>query len=312
MENFPKRIPALVGILFLYSLAYGEDFIDILHEKISYFVYSTVEKLDNFFADPRVKEEAKSYIIIRAGAQYDTSPNFDDILRADFKIRLAKLERSLGLFLESYKEREIRKEEEKPIKISEEEKGKLSIGIEHKRKIYKFLKHKISIGLTGTPKIYAKYQIWNNSFIYKRWEITVYQRFRAEKKLNDYRLEESTELYFDRLIAPGTIWRIYVGRNKSSDIPYQELNYATLIRILNPLKKLYKKTMALEISSGFDQNHFINGRISGYSVSCALRANFWKRWAFWNFQIGSNWSEDRGFKGTPFIKAYLEFYIGKM
>ena len=308
----PKGQGGFILFLVLYTAAFSqESFIDILHKKISAAVHTTAGKLDSFFADPKIKEETKAYLRFRTGFEYNTSPDFKDIFRADFKIRLAKLEKSLGLYIESYREKLPHKGEEEPVKIGEEQKGNISVGVEYKPKT-KFIKHKFSVGLTGSPKIYAKYQIYNKPIVYNRWEITAYQRFRVEKKLNDYRLEESTDIYIDRLIRKNTIWRIYLERYKASNVPHQTLNYSTALRIYNPFEKIYKRPTAVEFSAGINQHRLINGFVNSYTIQNKLRFNFWKKWAFFNIYTGSNWEKDRGFKGTPFIKVFFEFYFGKI
>ncbi|WP_029520357.1 hypothetical protein [Persephonella sp. IF05-L8] len=291
---------AILFFLVLYTTAFSqESFIDILHREVSILVYSTVEKLDTFFADPKIKEETRAYIRLRAGFEYNTSPQFTNILKSDFKLRLARLEKNLDLHIEN---------------LSQNLSGnKLNKHTKEKNKTKtNFLKHRFSIGLTGSPKIYAKYQIYNKPIIYKRWELTAYQRFRVERKLNNYRVEEKTEIYIDRLIRKNTIWRIYIGRRKVSNIPYQLLTYSTAIRIYNPLQKIHKKPNAIELYGGINQHKLIKGYVNSYIIQGAYRLNFWKKWTFFNIYIGSNWEKDRGFKGIPFIKVFFEFYFGKM
>ncbi|SNZ06501.1 hypothetical protein SAMN06265182_0697 [Persephonella hydrogeniphila] len=299
---------AVLLIVLLSTGAYSqESFIDILHKEISKAVHSTVAKLDNFFADPRIKEETEAYLRFRAGFRYDSTPDFKKILRADFKIRLAKLEKRIGLFVESYTEKLSKKEEEEPLEISEETKNEISVGAEYKTVQRKLLKHRLSTGLTSSPKIYAKYEIWNIPIVYKRWEFTVYQRFRAERKISTYRLEESTQLYIDRLIAPKTVWRVYIDRYKSSNNPYQVVNYTTSVRFYKP----DKRPVATEILGGIQQKRIINGGVNSYTVQYRVRANLWKKWAFFNVYTGVDWTKERAFKGTPFIKVFFEFYFGK-
>jgi len=296
----------------LTSSAFGQEkFIDLIHKKISSAVYTTVSRLDSFFADPRIKEESKAYLRFRAGFRYDTSPDYEEILKADFKIRLIKLEKRLGIFVESYKEKLTRKEEEEPIEVKEESKEQVSIGIEYKPEKQKILRHRFSTGITSSPKFYAKYYISNIPVIYKRWEITVYQWFRAEKRIKDYKIEERTQLYVDRLIAPNHVWRIYLERYKDSKTPYQVVNYISSLRIFNP-SGFNKKPLATEILAGITQKRLINARVSNYTLQYRIRANFYKNWAFFNIYAGSNWSEDRGFKGTPYIKVFFEFYFGRI
>ena len=296
----------------LSSSAFGQEkFIDLIHRKISSAVYTTVSKLDSFFADPRIKEESKAYLRFRAGFRYDTSPDFTDILKADFKIRLVKLEKRLGIFVESYKERLTREEEEEPLEVKEENKEQISLGVEYRPEKPKILRHRFSIGITSSPKIYAKYFISNIPVIYKRWEITAYQWFRVEKRIKDYKLEERTQLYVDRLIAPNHVWRIYLERYKDSKTPYQVVNYISSLRIFNPTG-FYKKPLATEVLAGITQNRLINARVSNYTVQYRIRANFYKKWAFFNVYTGSDWPEDRGFKITPFIKIFFEFYFGRI
>ena len=296
----------------LTSSAFGqENFIDLIHRKISTTVYTTVSTLDSFFADPRIKEESKAYLRFRAGFRYDSSPDFKNILKVDFKIRLIKLEKRLGLFVESYKERLTRKEEEEPIEIKEKNKQQISLGVEYKPEKPKIVRHRFSIGITSSPKIYTRYFISNIPVIYKRWEITAYQWFRAEKKIKDYKLEERTQLYIDRLIAPDFVWRIFLERYKDSKTPYQVINYITSLRMFNP-NGFFKKPLATEILAGITQNRLINAKVSNYTVQYRIRANFYKKWAFFNIYTGSDWQKDRGFKGTPFIKIFFEFYFGKL
>ncbi|WP_457625176.1 hypothetical protein [Persephonella sp.] len=300
---------AVILTALLFKSAYSqESFIDILHREISQVVHSTVERLDNFFADPRIKEETRAYIRFRAGFRYDGTPDLEKILRADFKIRLAKLEKRIGLFVESYTEKLSKKEEEEPLKIPEETGKEISIGAEYKSVQKKLLKHRLSIGLTSSPKIYTKYEIWNIPVVYKRWEFTVYQRFRAERKISSYRLEESTQLYIDRLIAPKTVWRIYIDRYKSSNNPHQIVNYTTSVRFFNSDSK---RPVAVELLGAVQQKRIINGGVDSCTVQHRIRINFWKRWSFFNIHTGSNWSKERSFKGTPFIKIFFEFYFGR-
>ena len=56
----------------------------------------------------------------------------------------------------------------------------------------------------------------------------------------------------------------------------------------------------------------INAKVSNYTVQYRIRANFYKNWAFFNIYTGSDWPEERGFKGTPFIKIFFEFYFGRI
>ena len=294
------------------SATQNNDFIDIIHKEISRAVHLTVQQLDNFFADPKIKEETKAYIRFRTGFKYDTKPDISEILKVDFKIRLAKLEKHLGIVLESYKEKISRKEEEEPIKLSEEKSSNISVGIEYKKRVKKWIKHRISIGITGSPKIYGKYDIFNIPLVYKRWEISIFQRFRAERKINNYKLDETTQIYIDRLLTKNKVLRFYIDRYKQSDQPFQTLTYITSIRIMNPIKKLYKKNMATEILAGLYQKRLFGGRISSYTTQYRIRANFWKNWSFFNIHIGTNWEKNRSFKGTPFFQIYFEFYFGRL
>ncbi|WP_457628086.1 hypothetical protein [Persephonella sp.] len=271
-----------------------ENFIDLLHREISFAVHSTVEKVDQFFADPRIKEESRSYLRLTSGFIYDGKPEFNTIMKLDFKLRLTKMEERIKLFFGDLKSKSSNP------KDKEREKNQLD----------RLLKHRFSIGISGVPKIYAKYEIFNIPIVYKRWELSVFQRFRIESRIYDYRLEERTQMYLDRLIAPDTLWRIFIERYNASNIHYQRLNYATSLRIYNPLKKIYKRNMATELLAGMGQNRIINGRIENYTVQYRARANFWRKWAFFNIHIGTNWEKYRGFKGTPFIQVYLEFYAG--
>jgi len=307
-----KNWKAFLLSVFLFSPAFGQEkFIDLIHRKISSAVYTTVSSLDNFFADPRIKEESKAYLRFRAGFSYNSSPSFNNILKVDFKIRLIKLEKRLGIFVESYKERLTRKEEEEPVEIKERNKEQISLGIEYKPKKQKIVRHRFSVGITSSPKIYAKYFISNVPVIYKRWEITAYQWFRTEKKMNDYKLEERTQLYIDRLLAPDFVWRIYLERYKDSKTPYQVINYISSIRMFNPVK-FYKRSLAIESFAGLTQKKLINAEVSNYTLQYRIRANIYKDWAFFNIHTGSNWPKSRGFKGTPFIKVFFEFYFGKI
>ncbi len=307
MKKFIGGAVLLFLTLFISPKA-QENFIDIFHSKISQIVHGTVEKFDTFFADPRIKEETKAYIRLRAGFRYETVPDFQKIQKIDFKIRLAKIEKHLGLFVKSYRDRITRREEEEPLDISQENKDAVSVGVEHSSKVRKILKHRFSLGITSSPKIYARYDIYNIPVIYKRWEITVYQRFRAERRLTQNRLEETTQIYIDRLIAPETVWRIYLDRYKVSNISHQTLNYYTSIRTL---KKMWKKPLAVEMLAGITQSRLINGSVSLYTIQSRFRLNFYKRWAFFNVYTGTNWHRERGFKGTPFIYVFFEFYFGK-
>lgn len=307
-----KNWRAFLFSALLTSSAFGqESFIDLIHREISSVVYTTVSRLDSFFADPRIKEESKAYLRLRAGFSYDSSPDFKNILKADFKIRLIKLEKRLGIFVESYKERLTRKEEEEPVEIKEKNKDQISVGVEYRPEKPKILRHRFSTGITSSPKIYAKYFISNIPVIYKRWEITAYQWFRAEKRIDDYKLEERTQLYIDRLLAPDFVWRIYLERYKDSKTPYQVISYISSIRMFD-LNRFFKKPSASEIFAGITQKKLINAKVSNYTIQHKIRINFHKNWAFFNIYTGSNWSEDRGFKGSPFIKIFFEFYFGRI
>lgn len=297
-------------LLFLLGVSVAEEnFIDLFHSKISDLVHQTVERLDRFFVDPRIKEETKAYIRIRGGFRYETVPELKKIQKADFKIRLAKIEKHLGLFIESYKEKITKQDEEEPVDIQNRDKDSISLGIEHHTQTKKFLKHRFSVGFTSSPKFYIRYDIHNIPVIYKRWEITIYQRFRAERRLTNNKLEETTQVYIDRLIAPKMLWRIYVDRYKSSNIPHQMLSYSTSLRLL---KNLHRKPLATELLGGITQTKLIDGRISLYTVQNRFRLNFYKDWGFFNVYSGVNWQKERGFKGTPFIQVFFEFYFGRM
>ncbi|WP_457640127.1 hypothetical protein [Persephonella sp.] len=271
----------------LFSNAYPqESFIDILHREISAVVHKTVEQFDNFFADPRVKEETEAYLRLTAGLHYDGRPYYKNIFKTDLKIRLTKLEKSAGLLVENRKNSQ-------------------------EKTVQKPIRHRLSAGISGFPRLYAKYEIFNIPVVYKRWEFTLFQRFRAEYRFTDYRLEERTQLYIDRLIAKQTVWRILIERANISNLHYQLVNYSTAVRVYNPLKKLLRKNSATELSFSITQAGLVNGRAVRYTLQNRTRTNFWKKWAFININIGSWWDKSRGFKGTPFIQVYLEFYTGK-
>ncbi|NPA58799.1 MAG: hypothetical protein GXN94_05855 [Aquificae bacterium] len=272
----------------LFSQAYSEEnFVEILHREISYLVYSTVEKIDRFFADQRAKEESRAYLRFRAGFRYTGEPDYQTILNTDLKFRLRKLEkRLLRVVVKEDRRRD---------------------GGRGKRKIT-LLKHRVSVGISGIPKVYGKYEIFTLPVIYKRWEITLFQRFKATYRFSDYKLEERTQLYIDRLIAPETVWRILFERYNASDLHFQRLNYYTYLRRYGIFKK---GRTAVDFGGGIRQDRIINGRVGGYTVRHRFRANFWKRWAFFNLQVGTDWNRDRGFKATPFVMVYFEFYAGK-
>ncbi|MDQ7055340.1 MAG: hypothetical protein Q9M89_02075 [Persephonella sp.] len=256
MKNSFRGVVLLLLILLISSRA-QETFIDIFHSKVSHIVHSTIERFDTFFADPRIKEETEAYLRLRGGFRYETVPDFQKILKIDFKIRLAKIEKSIELLTEKQRE-----------KIG---------GKKDRKEVRKFLKHRFSIGITSSPKIYARYDIFNVPVVYKRWEITVYQRFRAERRLTENRLEETTQIYVDRLIAPETVLRIYLDRKKSANLSHQILTYSTSVRTL---KKAWEKPVAVELLAKAIQSGLVNGRISLYTLQNNIRVNFYKRWAF--------------------------------
>jgi len=277
----------VISMLLLLSPAYSEEnFVDLLHREISHMVYSTVERVDHFFADQRTKEESRSYIRLRTGFRYTGKPEYNNILSFDFKFRLRKLEKKVNIMLK------------------QKEKDRIQTG----RKKIPILKQRVSIGISGLPKIYGKYEIFTLPVIYKRWEIRLFQRFKIIHKVYDYRLEERTQIYIDRLIAPETVWRVFLERYNASDLHFQRLNYFFFIRKYSLLKK---GRTATDLIGGITQDRIINGGVSRYTLQHRIRANIWRRWTFFNIHVGSDWYKNRGFKATPFIMVYLEFYAGK-
>ena len=183
------------------------------------------------------------------------------------------------------------------------------LGLRYDKQNYLGIDSSYSIGLyAGSPYIRSRLR---KPFFYKKWRIEPVQIFKYS--LKNY-FEEETNIYFDRYLKEGRLFRFQIHRKTASVI--KGMDYSISFQFY----KYIGKNAGLEFSQSFHGNTFYNNTytndphyhgINNYVTSVGLRAKLWRDWLYYEIRPSVNFHKDYDYRPTYSLHFYLDFYFGK-
>jgi hypothetical protein len=273
-----------------------------------------VHSVDQFFQNEKYLNETKNtYIRVRGESylQSKESNDFDLTIRA--QMPFSKTKKRFRIFVDDLT---LDNADEILRDTSKEEDDDVTpdIGIHYFASRHEILS-RYSIGLSGIdPFVKARYNMPINV---EEWLIDPVQLFRYS---TDDKLEEETNIYFDRKVGEKSLLRIQLHRSTQEE--NDGMNYA--------LSAQYYRSTKKGTGFGFGQTFFGNteyeyttekgvpnpktkkyGGIHDYVTSFTWRANIWRKWFYYEVRPSVSFHKQYDYEPNYRVRFFLDFYFGQ-
>lgn len=308
----------ILNLLFTATLMGADNFpqkrepqnIDLIHQRVSEWIYETSNKIDIFFSGN--SEE----VYVKNGTYLDTSfDTYAETYRSQqyrfnisLRLRLPRTQRKLNLVLEDFKETsstDLSKSASMSDTIGSND---YLLGVHYRQQESRFTR----IGYGGgvrfrkvTPDPYLSAYISRSFYFAKKWELLLREKVRY---FADYRLDNTIEASLIKVISEElrfsftNIYRFLEYYSYRNEI----IDSLSLKQFLN--SKMGVSYSASAYSSGDTQGVF---KLQYYYGGISFRHYYYRNWAYYQTDAGVMLREANNFKPSTRVLFKLGFIFGK-
>ena len=285
----------------------SDVFLDVTHEDISKKIINLSNRIDSFFGDERIDDEANNTRVrlftvttFREAQKASTEGNFR------IQLRLPKTEKRLQLVVQRDQE-----DDEEELRPSENEPGQNQQGLAEKTTAgLRYLldvadinfSSELGLRLSWPPQIFGRMRFRKN-INFGKW---VFRPVEEITWLDREGWFSETDLNFDRRINPFWLFR-FVNNVEWNDIDYKlrfQHGPSFFQKINDRMGLSYNARATLE------QNPNLSSQ--NYQIGVGFRQLLYNKWFFWELSPALNFPREQDFRRTPIATVKFEAIFGRI